>query len=390
MDCKKDINNYYNEIKEELTSFQSKQASHKNEIDDKTKFFRNIGDLVTTTEETLLKVISDATEKFESDCANTTENELRALHQQSPETIINQILNRITVLDSAFAKYDHATLKQILTKFETTIAQQNNHLDSQRNANDQIADQLLHRITVLESATVKYDHARIEMLETKIANLTSPNNNNQQNNFDELEARITQLEASTTSRTPSRPPTTTQQQPSSMFQSPTNTHRPSPQPIDNGSHPGVARNSLIDFHRGLLRLNNIRVIDSYMGHDTVWRYTAVTSSNTIVNDITATDMNNIRSLDALPPHTSHPPTSQSTPPFTSSNPTRSQATLPFKSHALQHHHDDASQDDSSSSEPIITFVGHQYRYPRNSRTMSRVNYSYITDKGSKWNLTLNR
>ena len=34
------------------------------------------------------------------------------------------------------------------------------------------------------------------------------------------------------------------------------------------------------------------------------------------------------------------------------------------------------------------YVGHQYRYPKHSPTMSRINYSYITDKAKKWNITL--
>ena len=74
----------------------------------------------------------------------------------------------------------------------------------------------------------------------------------------------------------------------------------SPFIIDNGNKPGILQNSLIDYHRGLLRLNNIRVIDSYMGDDGIWRYTAVTPSNTIVNDVRAEDMTNIRRLDCAP------------------------------------------------------------------------------------------
>ena len=49
------------------------------------------------------------------------------------------------------------------------------------------------------------------------------------------------------------------------------------------------------------------------------------------------------------------------------------------------HHDG---DESSSNDPIITFVGHTYRYPKNSPQLSRINYAYIIDKGSKWNITL--
>ena len=116
----------------------------------------------------------------------------------------------------------------------------------------------------------------------------------------------------------------------------------------------------------------------------------------MVNDIQATYMSNIRRLD---PNSSSRPSSRSSsgppprPPSQSStvmrdNTISSSSFQPYQQY--QHgQQDDNSLDESSRSETVIMFVGHQYRYPKNSRTMSKVHYSYVTNKGKKWNIRLN-
>ena len=267
--------------------------------------------------------LDNVKEAYETDIATITESELTALHEQSPEATIKTLMDRIDRLESNQQSYHNPS-------------------------------------TMTQLHTIDQQNTKIKILEQKIDAMANRNNN-------------PTLQKSNNPVTPT---------PSTMFQSvPSQNHY---LPTDNDKDPRIQINSLVNYQQGLLRLTNIRTIDAYMGPDGMWRYTAVTESNTMINDIQAAHMSIIRSLNPNPrprqPQNGRPPqTRSSTPPVI------------FREPSPLHHsssNDDYSHQDPSESEPIVMFVGHQYRYPKNSRTISRVNYAYITDKGSKWNLQL--
>ena len=81
--------------------------------------------------------------------------------------------------------------------------------------------------------------------------------------------------------------------PTTIFEPPPPTHQDALMPVNNKNTPTVPINTLFDYQQGTLKLHNIRTINSYLGPDNTWWYTAVTASNIMVNDIQRIHMNNI-------------------------------------------------------------------------------------------------
>ena len=185
-----------------------------------------------------------------------------------------------------------------------------------------------------------------------------------------------------------------------MFQSPPRPNNSSNMNPDAGPTPQVSTASLVDYQRGVLKLTNIRILEAYQDSSSTWRYTAVTLNNTVVKDLQRMHMSNIRPLHPAPSQNLR--TQSTHEPFSTSPTVRtSQGSLPnavpppvtshssaMRSTSMHQYPDDMSHASSSTSDPIIMYVGHQYRYPKHSPTISRVNYSYITDKAQKWKLSL--
>ena len=220
--------------------------------------------------------------------------------------------------------------------------------------------------------------ARIQELEQTISNMKPTNTS--------VDQQQSNRKSSLPSATSTTPYTNTQ---SNMFQSPPKVTS-SLQPPDVGHEPKVPISALVDYQRGVLKLHDIRVIDAYRDNMNTWRYTAVTLSNTIVKDLLHTHMTNICTIQPTPFSTSPEQRQQQQLHKHSHHPTPPRIprmyNSPFQNQL--HPEEELSQVDSTSSDPMIVFVSNQYRYPKTAPTLSRVNYSYITDKASKWNIML--
>ena len=352
-----DLDDQYEKTLKEMKNCRMEMSKFRDTIDSKMEFFDSIGDLVTQTETTLLtritEMITQAEEtvvenlgntmdKFESDITNLTQSELEALHKEGPEEVMNDILNRVTKLEQGPPQV-------------------------QRNNDDfkTIIEQLQNQVKTLQQ----------------------------------------QVNALQSSRAPSPPTQDTpdqevhqQQQPNPrrMFQPPPPRTNDMNQ-IDDGQHPSIPISALIDYQQGVMKLHNIRILDAYKGANNTWRYIAVTINNTIVKDLSMMHMTNIRTLDPEPLQNSS--SFRASPSMRQSTEIQSPTPTPTTSSTLHQrqrrsrpplpsHREQYSDDESTASDVILVYNSHQYRYPKQSQTMSRVNYSYITDKGSKWNIKL--
>ena len=357
LSCTTQITNNYNDTVKDLEQFRKDYKKMNETVDRRMKFFDTIGELVTKTEETVKSVIEKEKLDFEEHLAETSEQELQALHSNAPEEMMNNLLNRIITL-------------------EEDQKEQLKFSEEKQTESNELIQHLQTKISTMEATINKIN------IKSRI-NQHLPNNNNNNDTSN------------------SNAPTSFQPRP-----------QPNNYPIDDGDNPRIKPNTLLDYQRGMLRLTNIRTIQSYRAPDTIWKYTCVTVSNTMVHDIEAAYMTNIRPLDPEhqdAPTSYQPPPSFESTPHTSRPSSRTSIGMPPRptSKSSTYHrnnitssasirnyndnpfnYDDHSKDESLSSEPEIMFVGHQYRYPKNSRTLSKVHYSYVTDKGSKWNITL--
>ena len=328
LECSTIVTKQYDGINAQVQTLKADFDKVNVAMDRKMKFFDAIGELVTKTETTITNKITKKLEEFEDAVAEVTAQEVQALHEQSPEAVISDLLNRIANMEQQMAT--------IHSRVDTTLLEQ-----------------------------------RIQSLERKLD--------------DASVAQRTNLESDHFPH----PATSTQEQPNSTSQ---------PEQVTEQMLP---IHTLVDYQRGMLRQRDVRLIESYPNDDGTWIYLGVTTTNILINDIRREHVSNIRTLrpqpiesgKTAPPPTTNGPCAEvppvAAPMAATTSPVMSDAYVSFTApsyHHIQHDDDDSHQDSHSSS--VILFSGHQYRYPKHSPSLGRVNYAYITDKGQKWNIRL--
>ena len=369
------INNNYRDTVKDMDHIREQVQKFHQEWETKMAFFTSIGDIVTQTEDTVKTVMEQEMASFQDKLTESTEMEIEALHNQAPESIMNDLIQRVQAIENT-----QGTAAE--TPFKWVHERMNSLEEDKQVQSKQLKAELKSRLDDMEIKIVDKYEQKLKEIETKALTVTKG-----------LEAKITQLELKlkvrdyTQHRKIAKPDEVPEDNKNAMFQSPPPKATNSPfQPTDNSDRPLVPVNTLFDYQQGLLKLHNIRTISSHRGTDDIWRYTAVTASNTLVNDLKRVHMTNIRILDAEPQQPSSYP-----PPHPVPSPTHHQSHSAYRHMETPQpflHTDDNSNAESSITDPIVVFVGHQYRYPKHSRTLSKVNYSYITDKGNKWNIKL--
>ncbi len=340
----------YSNITAELGNLKSDYESIKNDIDAKLEYLKTVGTLVSDTKSTIDDYVDSAKHKFKNIATEQWDDIGAKVIQAGFEQAANKPNNPI---DKYIAEQTERALGQLMEKEKPNV---NAYLS-----------------LTLEASL--YDKVSAKLL------ANHPSTQELTNTIKALEERISHLETQP-SRSSTADYTTATQPPAPAQQSREDQLGP-----DSDFTPRIPRYSLVDYSHGLMTMNNVRIIHSEVGQDGVWIYTGLTPSNTLLNQLLAAKMSNIRApqLGELSGNPSPSPMQSRNydRPSTPNNHGRSG----YRPSTPVIHEDLLSQSNDSTSS-IMAFAQYQYRYPKSSSTISKVHYSYITDKGHKWKIQL--